>query len=58
VRVGRAVLAGVLVVAAGKELYHPMNINVQGFKLLTHDALRCPLAEVLYQEPHTTVLWK
>jgi hypothetical protein len=55
VRVGRAVLGRVLVAAAGTERYHPLKSNVQGFKLLTDDALRHPLAEVLYQQPHTAV---
>jgi hypothetical protein len=56
VRVGRAVLSGVLAAAAGSELYNPLNLNVQGFKLLTDYALRHPLAEVLYQQSHTAVL--
>jgi hypothetical protein len=51
---GRSVLGGVLVAAAGSKL----NLNVQGFELLTDDTLRHPLAEVLYQQPHTAVLWK
>jgi hypothetical protein len=49
VRGGKAVFGGVLVAVAGTELYHPLTLNVQGFKLLTDDALRHPLAEVLYQ---------
>jgi hypothetical protein len=55
---GRSVLGGVPVAAAGSKLYHPLNLNVQGFKLLTDDTLRHPLAAVLYQQPHTAVLWK
>jgi hypothetical protein len=58
VRGGRAVLGRVLVAAAGSDLYDPLNLNVQGFELLTDDALRHPLAEDLYQQPHTAVLWK
>jgi hypothetical protein len=41
------VLGGILVAAARSELYDPLNLNVQGFKLLTDDALRHPLAEGL-----------
>jgi hypothetical protein len=52
------VLGGVLVAAGGSELYDPLNLNIQGFKLLTDDAFRHPLAEVLYQQPHTAVLWE
>jgi hypothetical protein len=56
--VGRSVLGGVLVASAGSKLYHPTNLNVQGFKLLTDDTLRHPLAEAVYQQPHRAVLWK
>jgi hypothetical protein len=55
---GRSVLGAVLVAAPGSKLYHPLNLNLQGFKLLTDDTLRHPLAEILCQQPHTTVLWK
>jgi hypothetical protein len=55
---GRSVVGRVLVAATGSKLYHPLSLNVQGFKLLTDDTLRHPLAEVLYQQPHTSVHWK
>jgi hypothetical protein len=57
-RVGRAVLGGILIAAAGSDLCNPLNVNIQGFKLLTDDALRHPLAEFLYQKLHTAVIWK
>jgi hypothetical protein len=50
------VLGGVLVTAAGSELHDPLNIHVQGFKLLTDNVLRHPLTQVLHQQSHTVVL--
>jgi hypothetical protein len=58
VRGGRSVLGEVLFAATRSKLYRHLNLNVQGFKLLTDDTLRHPLADVLYQQPHTAVLWK
>jgi hypothetical protein len=58
VRSWRAVFDGVLVAAAVSELYNPLNLNVQGFKLLTDSALRHLLAQVLYQQSHTVILRK
>jgi hypothetical protein len=55
---GRAVLGGVLVMAAGSELHDPLNLNVQGFQLLTDSALRHPLAQILYQQSHAAILRK
>jgi hypothetical protein len=58
VRSGRVVLGGVLVAATGSELHEPMNLNVQGFQLLTDSALRYLLAQILYQQFHTAILRK
>jgi hypothetical protein len=58
VRSGRAVLGGVLVVAARSELHDPLNLNVQGFQLLPDSVLRHPLAQILHQQSHAAILRK
>jgi hypothetical protein len=35
-----------------------LDTNVQGFELLTNDALRHTPTQVHYQKPHTAVLWE
>jgi hypothetical protein len=58
VRSGREVLDGVLVAAAGSELHHPLNLNIQRFQLLPDSVLRHPLAQILYQQSHTAIIQK
>jgi hypothetical protein len=48
---GRAPIA-----AAGAELHDPLDTNVQGFPLLSDDALRHPFSEILYQQPRSDPL--
>jgi len=43
---------------AGTELCASLDTNVQGFQLLPDDALRHTPTQVLYQKPHTAVLWE
>jgi hypothetical protein len=50
------VLGRILVAAAVSELHDPLYTNVQGFHLLSYDALRHPLSEVLDQQSHTAIL--
>jgi hypothetical protein len=52
---GRAVLAWVLVAAAGSQLHDSLDTNVQGFHL-PDDALRHTPTQVLPQKSHTAVL--
>jgi hypothetical protein len=55
---GRAVFGGFLVTAPGSQLHDSLDTNVQGIQLLPDDALRHSLTQVLYQKPHTAVLWE
>jgi hypothetical protein len=52
----RAILGGVLVASARMQLCNFLDTNVQWFQLLSDDALGHTPAQVLNQEPHTTVL--
>jgi len=53
---GRAVLVGTLVTTAGTKLRDPLDMNAQGLELLLDDALRHSTAQVIHQQPGTTIL--
>ena len=40
------------------QLCYTLDTNVQGFQLLPDDALRHTPTQVVYQKPHTAVLWE
>jgi hypothetical protein len=56
--IGGTVLGRVLIAAAGAELCDSLDTNVQGFQLLSNDAVRHPLPEILNQQPHAAALWQ
>jgi hypothetical protein len=45
-----------LIAAAGAELRDSLETNVQGFQLLSDDALRHLFFQVLYQQSHAAIL--
>ena len=55
---GRALVGGVRVVTAGKQLRDSLHTNIQGFKLLPDDALMRTNTEIFYQKSHTAILWE
>jgi hypothetical protein len=54
--VGGTVHSKVLIAAAGAKLRDSLDTNVQGFQLLSGDALRHSFPEVLHQQSHAAFL--
>ena len=54
--VGRALLGWVLVATAGSQLCNSLDSNIQGFELISDNALKHFSTQILHQKPHSAVL--
>jgi len=54
---GKAVLGRVRIATAGLQLRDSLNTDVEGIHLLSEDALRHTLTQVLHQKSRTAILW-
>jgi len=53
---GRVLLGGVLLATAGSQLCSSLDSNIQGFELISDNALRHISTQILHQKPHSAVL--